>query len=239
MDASVESKPLYRQVRDLLRARIVDGTWPPGHYLPTEMQLAGQLHVSVGTVRKSMEELVQQGLLERLHGRGTRVVAQSSERTRFRFYRFQRAGGTRFVPQGRIVGVSRRRATAAERNLFELPPDGRVIAISRERLDGTRVVAIEAISLPEPAFAALDLDAEIVASEELYVVYQQQCGVTIVATSDELSAELADGTTGNALGVRPGTALLRITRHAFSLDGKVAELRITRTAALHYRVDLE
>ena len=44
-------KPLYRQVRDTLIRRMVDGVWAPGEPLPSEMQLAAELGVSQGTVR--------------------------------------------------------------------------------------------------------------------------------------------------------------------------------------------
>jgi GntR family transcriptional regulator len=233
------ARPLYKQVRDNLRARIVAGTYPPGHYLPTEAQLSEEFQISVGTVRKSMDELVQQGLLERLHGRGTRVVTQSSARARFRFFRLQRSDGRRFVPRGRIKRLQRRRPTAAERELFDISTEDRVIAIQRDRRDGEETLAVETIVLPTPLFKDIDLRVGIDLAEELYVIYQQQCGVTIVAATDEITAELADDEMASALSVPRGAPLLRITRQAFSLDGRVVETRITRTASLGYRVRLD
>src|ERR671933_190903 len=107
-EARPEARPLYLQARDLLKRRIIDGVWPPGHYLPSEMRLADELKVSLGTIRRAMEKLVPQGLLERLHGRGTRVASQSSDRARFRFLRFGPAEGGGFAP----TGLVRRKWTA-------------------------------------------------------------------------------------------------------------------------------
>ena len=47
------SAPLYAQIRDLLIARINDGDWPAGTLIPSEIDLAQQLGVSQGTVRKA------------------------------------------------------------------------------------------------------------------------------------------------------------------------------------------
>lgn len=235
----VEARPLYVQARDFLKSRIIEGTWPPGHYLPSEARLAQELQVSLGTMRKAMGELVDQGVLERLHGRGTRVTSQSSARSRFRFFRYQRADGSRFVPAGRIVGLERRSASAEERELLALSPRERILGIHRERRDGDQVVSIERIGLPLRLFENLSLPVGRDLGEELYVLYQQQCGVTIMATRDEIAPDAADDETGGRLGVPSGTPILRITRLASALDGTPAELRISRSASLHYRVDLE
>ena len=48
-------RPLYGQVRDTLIRRLVDGVWQPGQPLPSEIQLAAELGVSQGTVRKALE----------------------------------------------------------------------------------------------------------------------------------------------------------------------------------------
>lgn len=235
----VEARPLYMQARELLRSRIVEGTWPPGHYLPSEVRLAQELSVSLGTIRKAMGELVEQGLLERLHGRGTRVTAQSSARSRFRFFRFQRADGSRFVPAGRVLDVERRCAMAEEREALALPPRERVLVMRRERRDADRVVAVERIVVPLRLFENLDVAIGKDLGEELYVLYQQRCGVTIMATRDELAPDAADEETARQLGVTQGTPILRITRLASGLDGTPVELRVSRSASLHYRVDLE
>jgi len=48
------SVPLYMQIKDLLVARVTKGEWAPGDIIPSEMQLAQQLDVSQGTVRKAI-----------------------------------------------------------------------------------------------------------------------------------------------------------------------------------------
>jgi GntR family transcriptional regulator len=68
-----EALPLYHQLRELLTEKIESGEWPPGHQLPTEMQICAEFRVSRATVRQAMQLLANQGLIEKRQGRGTFV----------------------------------------------------------------------------------------------------------------------------------------------------------------------
>jgi DNA-binding GntR family transcriptional regulator len=70
---------LSKQVADVLRERIVSGLWPPNFRLSSEPDLAVEFEVSRGTVRVAVQSLVEEGLLIRVHGRGTFVTAGSEE----------------------------------------------------------------------------------------------------------------------------------------------------------------
>ncbi len=56
-------RPLYQQVKDLLVERLIGGYWRPGDLLPSEIQLAAELGVSQGTVRKALDEMTAENLL--------------------------------------------------------------------------------------------------------------------------------------------------------------------------------
>ena len=72
------TQPLYLQLRDALAERIARGEWKPGIAIPGEGDLARQLGVSKGTVRKSLDLLESEGLLSRRQGRGTFVIDPAS-----------------------------------------------------------------------------------------------------------------------------------------------------------------
>jgi DNA-binding LacI/PurR family transcriptional regulator len=63
----------YAQLISHFREQILDGSLPAGARLPTELDLAEEHHISRGTVRQAMSALVNEGLLERVRGRGTFV----------------------------------------------------------------------------------------------------------------------------------------------------------------------
>jgi GntR family transcriptional regulator len=80
MDFSIDhasSAPLHVQVEELLRQVMQDEEYQQGKLLPPEAQMATDLKVSRNTVRAAISRLVQEGLLERTAGVGTRVIKQS------------------------------------------------------------------------------------------------------------------------------------------------------------------
>lgn len=72
--------PLYHQLCEQIKARIVDGTLPPGAQLDTERRLMDELCLSYPTVTRALRELVQQGYIERKQGKGTFVKARQIRR---------------------------------------------------------------------------------------------------------------------------------------------------------------
>ncbi|RXF74172.1 GntR family transcriptional regulator [Hansschlegelia zhihuaiae] len=232
-------RPLYQQARELLVRKIIDGVWGPGGYLPSEQQLAREFGVSIGTLRKATDDLVDQGLLERQHGRGTQVVAHSSARSRFRFLRFFHADGRLFDPVARLLRRTVRAATAAERTHLALEKSARVVGLTRIRSEAGEALVFERIALPADLFLQLELDPRVELSEEVYVFYQRQCGVTIVRAEDQVALDAADAETAQALGLAEGAAVLRVRRVAYGLDGRRVEHRESWTAKLRYQVELD
>lgn len=68
--------PLYRQLADLLRAAVQDGTYPAGSKLPSEATLQQEHGLARDTVRAAIGILRDEGLVVTLPGRGTFVKPQ-------------------------------------------------------------------------------------------------------------------------------------------------------------------
>lgn len=66
-------RPLYLTVKDTIRRAIDEGTYPAGARIPSTQQLSRQLHVSLVTAHRALQELVAGGVLNRTQGRGTFV----------------------------------------------------------------------------------------------------------------------------------------------------------------------
>ena len=65
--------PLWQQLASILRAQIQSGELPPGRIMPSESTLMQEHGLARGTVRKAIDALVQEGLVNRVQGRGTFV----------------------------------------------------------------------------------------------------------------------------------------------------------------------
>lgn len=70
-------KPLHQQVKEALRAEILDGRLKPGALLSSERKLCNDLQVSSTTVRRALRDLVSDGLIFRRAGVGTFVSHQA------------------------------------------------------------------------------------------------------------------------------------------------------------------
>jgi GntR family transcriptional regulator len=72
-------RPLYQRVISLMQSNIRNGVWPVHTKLKDEIRLAEELGVSRGTLRRAIKELIRQGLLTQVKGRGTFVVSNLIE----------------------------------------------------------------------------------------------------------------------------------------------------------------
>ena len=65
--------PLYAQIKQILRSRVLDGTYQPHQQMPSESEMMAAFDVSRITVRQALSDLQNEGLIFCLHGKGTFV----------------------------------------------------------------------------------------------------------------------------------------------------------------------
>ena len=70
-----DGQPIYRQLRDLVIQRVMDGSFPEGEAIPSVRQVATDYHINHLTVGKAYQELVDMGLLEKRRGLGMFVAS--------------------------------------------------------------------------------------------------------------------------------------------------------------------
>ena len=71
---------LFRQLADIFRERVQGGEWRPDRRIPSEPDLAEEFEVNRDTVRRAMRELVSDGLLVKVRGKGTFVVPEAERK---------------------------------------------------------------------------------------------------------------------------------------------------------------
>ncbi len=231
-------RPLYQQVRDLLKARISTGAWRPAEVLPSEQALAAELGVSQGTVRKALDSLVADNLVERRQGRGTFVSQHTVESAQFRFFKLERDAGGRVLPLCPHSTIARRKARAEERDRLELPAKADIYVITRDRIADDAPVLHEEIIVSASLFPGLETRQPL--PNTLYTLYQSDYGVSIIGASEAIKAAPASKTTAKALRIEPGAPVLLVERIARDLSERPVELRLThyRTDRYRYAVDL-
>lgn len=72
--ASIQNKPVWEQVHEVLKEEITEGKWPVGSKLPSMRQLGSEVGASHQPVQRAIEKLEREGYVEKRHGSGTYVI---------------------------------------------------------------------------------------------------------------------------------------------------------------------
>ena len=221
-------EPLYIQVCELLTRQIADGAWKPNAALPNEMELAREMGVSAGTVRKALEKLETERLVVRRQGRGTFVVDQAAPEAASRFDRMRRSDGEPLVWNAKLLQQSSGEPTLPEQRMLQLGPRERVIRKQRLLSISGRPFAVESACL---AVARLPgLEGEV--GDWCVAALAQQHGVHLAHAFEEVRLLSAERETATLLAVEPGTRLLLLDRVIQSIEQAPIEWR---SAACHMR----
>jgi GntR family transcriptional regulator len=229
-------RPLYVQVRELMIGRMVQGVWKPGAVLPSEVQLAAELGVSQGTVRKALDFLAQDHVVVRRQGLGTFVSEHTSAAVLFRFFQFRDNRGRRVVPASRTIRTRYAKATKTEARRLELAVGAAVIRHVRVRAHEGQPFIFETLVLPAAVFPGLGRDGDL--PNTLYDRFQKEFGITVDHAEEQIGTRAANAQAARMLGIKVGTPLLKIDRRTVALSGMVIEWRVSlcHMAGLHYAV---
>lgn len=214
-----EKLPLYLQIKELLLRELGAGKWLPGERLPTEAELAVQLGVAVGTLRKGLAVLEQQGILERRQGSGTYVTAASDGQAIYHFFRLEHPAGQPGMPGAETLSLSKVSYAWAARTMG-FPADTEFWLIRRRRLLDGVVVAIEDVLLPVARASRLtksDLH------ESLYLHYRERLGFWIARVEDAVLVGAVPDWDDGSLGLPAGMACGLVERRAYDQHDRMAE----------------
>lgn len=218
---TAQFQPLYKQVYDLLTAKLVNGDWKPSDPLPSEMALAEQLGVSQGTVRKALNQMVAENLLARQQGKGTFVAEHTQESSLFRFFRHREPSGDSLIPETKVLSISRRSANEKQLNGLGRSTATEVVEMIRLRSLLGKPTILETICQPLSVFPGIDQQPEI--PNSLYTLYQEKYGISIVEVRDEIHAAGLPAEYAEYLQLPPKSPVLMIERASINIDGSTVE----------------
>lgn len=204
--------PLYAQVAAVLRAKITALEWKPAHPLPNEARLAKEIGVSIGTVRKALEMLEEERLIDRRQGRGTFVVEISQETELARYSNLVSSGKKLKADPARMA-VSSGVAGTDECARLNLRTGDSVIRFDGIWTAGTSLRAYERISVPALRFPGLET-ADVQSGQFLFPLYRRNYHVVIAKVTEHVTPACADLSMAKKLDVPEHTPVLKIERIA-------------------------
>lgn len=226
VEPSIPGLSRYAELATDLRARILRGQWEPGQSLAAETELARTYGVALGTMRQAIALLVDQGLLERRHGKGTFVKAGIGGASMLRFFRFRHADSSQ-TPASRILSSKQGKADIDASRALGVPEGAPVLALERLRSIAGQPCLLESIILPLPLFQPLADSDPADWGDLLYPEYQRRCGVVVHRAEDQLSFDTLGAPNARRLGLAKGHPCVRVRRRAYDLAGRCVELRVT------------
>ncbi len=213
--------PRYHVLADQLRVGILSGRYAVGAQLPTELEICRTEGVSRHTARDALRILIDEGLVERRQGAGTKVIAASRPNAFV-----QPLGGPQELMQyardarlemGRMV----RRPISADEAAWLDTVEGEVWLVCEglRRRAGGEILATTLVYVPQ---AYMDIQHDLPtwegAIQELVAV---RWGIRPERITQQIAAQILDDEAARALAAKPGSAALRTRRRYIDEKGHV------------------
>ncbi|MGF6793458.1 GntR family transcriptional regulator [Paraburkholderia sp. 35.1] len=224
----------YKEVKNAMLAALAAHEWKGGETIPSEKRLAERFGVSIGTLRKAIDELVADNILVRHQGLGTFVAQHQRDRHFFRFFRIVRQDGDKTYPSVTLVQFRKAKATRDIATLLKVETGARVFTfINRLALHGETVM-IDNITVPEARFPGLTEAALRSRPSTLYNFYQDAFNINVLGTEERVRVAVANELESKLLEVPHGTPLLEVRRVAYSYHRAPVEVRISHANTARY-----
>ena len=233
--------PLYTQVHRQLAEDIARGVFRPGAGLPAERLLCTRFNVSRVTLRRALEALAAEGLIDSVAGRGWFVVEKPvlgplAPASHMSFTAMGAARG--LTASADVLLHAVRPATLDEVEALSIAPGSDIFELKRLRkLDGM-VIAIDHSRVPLrycPSLVEVDFT-----SASLVSILEARSGIVYRRCSYTVEALPADETAATLLELAPGDPLLQCSQIIYAQHGRFIELGriVYRFDRFRFRADL-
>jgi GntR family transcriptional regulator len=230
-------EPLYKQLKAAL-FDYIDENLKEGDALPIESEIEKKFGVSRITVRKTIEELVKEGVVTKTQGRGTFVQSKKI---------VQKAGSiTSWTEE-----MSAKGKQTETRNLImnEIEPSRKIVE-ELKLSKGEKVICLkrlrcadgEPISIIINYFRSKfvpDFIKKGLQKESLYELLEEDYGIQLERAHERIKARIANDLEALELGVSPDSAILHITRVSYLPDGTPFELVEMANRSDRYQYDID
>jgi GntR family transcriptional regulator, N-acetylglucosamine utilization regulator len=213
--------PLYIQFKEVILTKMESGEWQPKHKLPSERMLCDQYDISRITVREAIKELVRDGLIESVAGKGSFVqykpAAEYKPSTSFTVATQMQNQ----IPSSHLINQEIIYAASGLVRELEISLNTKVLMIHRVRLSDGEPRVIQKAFIPLLQCAALvEHNFE---KESLYQVLESECQLTPAKVKSSFEARLADEAEAKTLNLASPTAVLVTRQTSYLKNGRPIE----------------
>ena len=222
--------PQYIQIAKNIRTYISDNQLEVGEALPSERSLCMTTGASRVTIRKALDKLAEDKIVQRKHGAGTFILPYITHLGSSLIGFTGNAHNQGHNPEAFWIVKTYGTPTTEEAGILEITETDEVVRLCRVRLTDSQPLAIEHAVI----HARLLPDLSEIA-DSLYLALEKN-GNRPVKGSQKIQASRANPTEAGLLSIEENSAVLRIERRTFLADGTPVEL--TRSAYRGDRFDI-
>lgn len=212
------SAPLYTQIKEILRSRILDGSYQPHQQMPSESEMIAAFEVSRITVRQALNDLQNEGLIFRIHGKGTFVSKPKAFQDLGRLQGFGEAmrqmGYETFA---RVISIRTVAPPAQVLEKLQLPKRAKVTELQRVRFLNREPISLDVTYVPTAI--GQRLAKEDLAARDVFVILENDYGIALGHAELQIGSTLADELLATQLKVEEGSPVLFIERTTHTADG--------------------
>ncbi len=229
--------PLHHQVRNYLLGCIERGDLQPGHKLLQEREYAARFGISLAPVRQAILDLVKEGYLYRVPGRGTFVREQKVEEKisiLSSFTESMRAKGLNAVL--RVIELRVGKAPAAIRAMLGAE-DQQFVFLQRVALVEGEAIALLSSYLPArlvPGLENRDLNGQ-----SLYKTLEERYSIVLARAESTIEVVRCRGTQSTILGIPQGTPMLQVEGKTYDVTDQFVEFAQVLYRADRFRFTIE
>jgi len=216
-----EGIPIYIQIREALREEITGGGLKRGEKLPAEHDLAEKFGVSRMTIRESIEDLVDEGLLYRRHGVGTFVAYPHLQRDHTRLTSFfDKAEDEGISVRTRLLKLETIPAKPRIAEALDIPQNKKVIRVETLRYADGVPITVHDAHIPHELFSSIiNENFEV---QHLWTLFEK-CGYRVRRAIQRLEAREADRKLAQLMKIKQGAPVLFKERTVYAEDGTPVE----------------
>lgn len=210
--------PLYAQIKDILRARILDGSYQPHQQMPSESEMMATFNVSRITVRQALNDLQNEGLIFRIHGKGTFVSKPKAFQDLGRLQGFGEAMRQMgYETFSRVLAIKSVMPSPQVAERLQLAKRARVTELQRVRFLNREPISLDITYVPQAI--GNRLAKEDLAARDIFVILENDYGIALGHAELQIGSQLADETLATQLKVEEGSPVLFIERTTHTADG--------------------
>lgn len=232
--------PLYAQLKEHLRSRILDGTYPPHSRMESESELGSHFGVSRITVRQALGDLQKEGLIFKIHGKGTFVSKPKAFQNVSSLQGLAEAlSASGYEVVNQMCGFRFMGATPLIAQKLGVVEGEAVTEIKRVRLVNREPVSLEVTYVSQAI--GQRLESADLACRDIFTILENDFGLALGHADLAIDATEADDEMAGALAIAKGAPIMRIERLTHTVDGAPLDFEYLyyRGDAFQYRLRID